>query len=198
MTYRLPSLNGLRAFEASARHLSFKHAATELCVTAGAVSQQVKALEASLGVELFRRLPRGLLLTTEGEDYLQPISDAFRQISRATDEVSTTLKSREFRLGISPSLGADFFKAISELRDVKTQGPVALVSEASDPALLLDGSLDALLRSPIKSHPGLHLDQLELVSSGNKQTVTLALIPGTAGCREHQLLLKALDDMTSE
>ena len=62
MTYRLPSLNALRAFEAAARHLSFKTAATELGVTAGAVSQQVKKLENSLSVELFRRLPHGLLL----------------------------------------------------------------------------------------------------------------------------------------
>ena len=59
MSYRLPPLNGLRAFEASARHLSFRRAADELCVTPGAVSQQVKSLEASIGVKLFRRLPRG-------------------------------------------------------------------------------------------------------------------------------------------
>src|SRR6266566_7168937 len=59
MSYRLPPLNGLRAFEASARHLSFKRAADELSVTPGAISQQVKSLEASIGVKLFRRLPRG-------------------------------------------------------------------------------------------------------------------------------------------
>ena len=58
MSYKLPPLNALRAFEASARHLSFKRAADELCVTAGAVSQQVKALETGMGVKLFRRLPR--------------------------------------------------------------------------------------------------------------------------------------------
>ena len=52
-------LNALRAFEASARHLNFTRAALELCVSQGAVSQQVAALEARLGVALFRRLPRG-------------------------------------------------------------------------------------------------------------------------------------------
>ncbi|RZN13131.1 hypothetical protein CWO91_00670 [Bradyrhizobium genosp. SA-3] len=56
MSYRLPPLNSLRAFEASARHLSFKRASDELCVTPGAVSQQVKSLEASLGVQLFEEL----------------------------------------------------------------------------------------------------------------------------------------------
>ena len=70
MTYRLPPLNTLRAFEAAARHLSFKTAANELGVTPGAISQKVKKLEASLGVPLFRRLPHGLLLTEEGEAYL--------------------------------------------------------------------------------------------------------------------------------
>ena len=70
MTYRFPSLNGLKTFEAAARHLSFKAAAAELGVTAGAVSQQVKRLETSLGISLFRRLPQGLLLTREGAAYL--------------------------------------------------------------------------------------------------------------------------------
>jgi len=60
MSHRLPPLNGLRSFEAAARHLSFTHAADELGVTPGAVSQQVKSLEGALGITLFRRLPRSL------------------------------------------------------------------------------------------------------------------------------------------
>lgn len=60
-------LNALRAFEASARHLSFTRAAIELNVTQAAVSHQVKALEQQLNVMLFGRLPRGLMLTREGE-----------------------------------------------------------------------------------------------------------------------------------
>jgi LysR family glycine cleavage system transcriptional activator len=193
MTYRLPSLNGLRAFEASARHLSFKRAATELCVTPGAVSQQVKTLETAMGVDLFQRMPRGLLLTDAGEAYLAPISDAFRAISRATDDVSVTLKSRAFRLGIADVLGAEFRTAIAQLRDDKTNGPVVVISEASDPSMLLDGRIDALLRQPIASHPGLYLDQLEFrMPDGEAKRVTLAMVPGIAGCREHKLLLKAM------
>ena len=76
MSYRLPPLNGLRAFEAAARHLSFTRAADELGVTPGAVSQQVKSLEGALGVALFRRLPRGLILTAAGEAYLPAITSA--------------------------------------------------------------------------------------------------------------------------
>ena len=85
MTYRLPSLNTLRAFEAAGRPLSFKMAASELGVTAGAVSQQVKKLEGSLGVDLFRRLPHGLLLTAEGETYLPRISTVFEELTQADE-----------------------------------------------------------------------------------------------------------------
>ncbi len=63
---RLPPLNAIRVFEAAARHLSFTRAARELCVTQGAVSQQVKGLEEALGVRLFLRVDRGLRLTEEG------------------------------------------------------------------------------------------------------------------------------------
>ena len=63
-------LNALRAFEASARHLSFTRAAIELCVTQAAVSHQVKLLESRLNVTLFKRLPRGLMITAEGEALL--------------------------------------------------------------------------------------------------------------------------------
>jgi len=62
---QLPPLNSLRAFEATARHLSFTKAADELNVTAGAVSQQVKQLEAYLGIQLFLRKNRKILLTQE-------------------------------------------------------------------------------------------------------------------------------------
>jgi LysR family transcriptional regulator of beta-lactamase len=74
-------LNGLRAFEAAARHLSFTRAAIELCVTPAALSHQVKALEERLGVPLFRRLPRGLSLTDEGQALLPVLRDAFDRMA---------------------------------------------------------------------------------------------------------------------
>lgn len=73
-------LNALRAFEASARHLSFTRAAIELCVTQAAVSHQVKGLEARLGAALFRRLPRGLALTDEGLALLPSVRDSFDKL----------------------------------------------------------------------------------------------------------------------
>ena len=80
-------LNALRAFEASARHLSFTLAASELCVTQAAVSHQVKALETRLGQRLFRRLPRGLALTDEGLALLPALVESFDRIGDAIERV---------------------------------------------------------------------------------------------------------------
>ena len=86
MLRSLLPLNALRAFEASARHLSFTRAAIELCVTQAAVSHQVKSLEAQLNVTLFKRLPRGLMLTSEGESLLPVLRDAFDRIALTLDQ----------------------------------------------------------------------------------------------------------------
>ena len=80
-------LNALRAFEASARHLSFTRAAIELCVTQAAVSHQVKGLEGRLGVQLFRRLPRGLALTDEGLALLPALADSFDRIAELVEGI---------------------------------------------------------------------------------------------------------------
>lgn len=107
MSYRLPPLNGLRAFEAAGRHLSFKRAAEELSVTPGAVSQQVRHLEQALGVPLFRRLHRRLVLTAHGETLLPVVGDAFERLSAISDVVATALRTRPLRLGVSDRLAAE-------------------------------------------------------------------------------------------
>jgi LysR family glycine cleavage system transcriptional activator len=84
----LPPLNALRAFESAARHLSFTRAADELHVTQAAISHQVKALEERLGVKLFRRLPRRLLLTDEGQALLPDLHDAFNRLALAVERIS--------------------------------------------------------------------------------------------------------------
>lgn len=80
----LPPLNALRAFEASGRRLSFRAAADELGVTQGAVAQQVRALEEHLGIALFQRHPRGLLLTLPGAAYLADVTRAFDILADST------------------------------------------------------------------------------------------------------------------
>src|SRR6266702_2153640 len=84
MARRLPPLNALRAFEAAARLGSFSAAAQELRVTDSAVSQQVRTLERYLGTRLFKRLPRGLLLTELGSTYLPVLTAGFDRLSEAT------------------------------------------------------------------------------------------------------------------
>src|SRR5262245_38155188 len=87
MATRLPPLNALRVFEAAARHLSFTRAAQELNVTQAAVSHQVKALEDWLGLKLFRRLNRSLLLTDAGQAYLPTVRDGFQRLIDGTDRL---------------------------------------------------------------------------------------------------------------
>jgi len=95
---RLPPLNALRAFEAAARHLSFTKAAEELFVTQAAVSHQVKALEEHLGMGLFRRLNRRLMLTDAGQAYLPALRDAFDGIERATRRLSVQESDNAIRV----------------------------------------------------------------------------------------------------
>ena len=80
---RLPPLNALRAFEAAARHMSFKKAADELNVTPAAVSHQVKALEGYLDRQLFRRLNNALALTAAGARYLPLLTEGFDKLAEA-------------------------------------------------------------------------------------------------------------------
>src|SRR5881227_2245594 len=87
MTARLPSLNGLRAFEAAARHLSFTTAASELNVTQTAISHQIRRLEEELGIRLFVRQNRALALTPQAKAYLPGVRAAFNDLRLATDRL---------------------------------------------------------------------------------------------------------------
>ncbi len=84
----------LRAFEAAARYQSFTRAAEELCVTQGAVSHQVKALEAELGVKLFNRERQRLLITDAGREYMAVLRDAFDRIAAGTERLLQRQKRR--------------------------------------------------------------------------------------------------------
>ena len=199
MSYRLPPLNGLRAYEAAARHLSFTRAAAELGVTPGAVSQQVKSLEGALGVTLFRRLPRSLILTDEGEAYLPAISSAFDLISRATEKTAPALRGRKLRLGIAPRLLKSTTAAARKLRQAAVGNDVVMLKLTDDLAELLNGKLDMLLRTAGGTHPGLHVDRLVLAGGNGAQTPAVLLMhPGLAGCREHRRLVRRLQEIVAE
>lgn len=100
---RLPPLHALRAFEACARLLSFKDAADELSVTPGAISQQIKALEADLDVTLFNRLPRTVTLTEAGHLLYPRVADSFRYLREAVDLVRPS-KRKTFRISTMASI----------------------------------------------------------------------------------------------
>ncbi|MRG70659.1 transcriptional regulator GcvA [Alphaproteobacteria bacterium HT1-32] len=87
MKHALPPLNTLRVFEAAARHLSFTRAAEELNVTQAAVSHQIKALEERLGITLFKRMNRALMLTDAGQAYYPAIREAIDAIRQATERL---------------------------------------------------------------------------------------------------------------
>jgi LysR family glycine cleavage system transcriptional activator len=106
MRRRLPSLNALKAFEATARQESFTRAADELCVTQGAVSQQVKGLEAELGVRLFRRERQRLVITDAGRAYLEVVRDAFDRIGMGTERLLQRQNSGVLTITTSPNFAA--------------------------------------------------------------------------------------------
>lgn len=103
---RLPPLNSVRTFEAAARHLSFNRAAEELHVTPSAVSHQIRCLEDFLGVRLFRRLPRQVVLTPEGQRYLPRIRSAIGQIGSATEEIMAQRGSGPLTISVVPSFAS--------------------------------------------------------------------------------------------
>jgi LysR family glycine cleavage system transcriptional activator len=106
MATPLPSLNGLRAFEAAARHLSFTRAAAELNVTQTAISHQIRRLEEQLGIRLFLRRNRALLLTHEAESYLPAIRAAFEDLRRATERLRRPDREGLLTVSTTASLAA--------------------------------------------------------------------------------------------
>jgi DNA-binding transcriptional LysR family regulator len=106
MRRRLPSLNALKAFEATARQESFTKAAHELCVTQGAVSQQVKGLESDLGVRLFRRERQRLVITDAGRAYLEVVCDALDRLAMSTERLLQREKSGTLTITTSPNFAA--------------------------------------------------------------------------------------------
>lgn len=108
---RLPALNGLRAFEVAARHLSFKQAAEELFVTPAAVSHRIRALEDWLGVKLFNRLTRSLELTKEGEAYAALVQEGFAILTRASEELRQSTDAGELVVSATMSFASNWLNA---------------------------------------------------------------------------------------
>ena len=160
MTARLPSLNGLRAFEAAARHLSFTHAAAELNVTQTAISHQIRRLEEELGIRLFVRQNRALALTAEARDYLPGVRAAFNDLRLATERLQRRDNDRVLTVSTLASLAAKWLlprlSAFQEAHpgiDVRITTSTALVD-------FKRGDVDAAIRYGRGHWPGLRADWL--------------------------------------
>jgi LysR family transcriptional regulator, glycine cleavage system transcriptional activator len=169
---RLPPLNALRAFEAAARHLSFKNAAKELHVTAGAVSHQVKLLEEHLGTPLFRRLTRALELTSEAHAMLPMVREGLDSLSAAVEKVRARDDACTLTVMAPPNFAARWL--VPRLARFTTAHPKMELHVASRPSMI-DGRDDgppplpadaredsplAMIRFGDGRYPGAHVDEL--------------------------------------
>ncbi len=106
MSYSLPSLNGLRAFEATARHMSFTLAAEELHVTPAALSYQVRQLEEILGLKLFKRMNRAIELTEHGETLFPGIRAGFERMDEAMRRLRRRAETNVLVVSVGPAFAA--------------------------------------------------------------------------------------------
>ncbi len=157
---RLPPLNALRSYEAAARHLSFTKAADELGVTPAAVSHQVKLLEDHVGVALFQRVSRQLILTEAGMACLPGIRAAFDGLAASIDAISAAGRSGVLTVSVAPSFASkwllprlDGFQAAHPDIDVRVFASMQLVNFAG-------GEADLAIRYGAGRYAGLVSERL--------------------------------------
>ena len=160
MRRRLPSLNALRAFEASARHESFTNAAAELFVTQGAVSQQVKALEDELGLRLFSRDGRKLKLTESGRSYLDVVRDAFDRLAAGTERLLQRQSSGVLNVTTSPNFAAKWLVHRLGRFSEAHPGVELRISASMQHADFAREDVDLAIRHGDGSWPALHVTRL--------------------------------------
>lgn len=148
-------LKALRAFECSARHLSFVLAADELHVTPAAVSHQVKRLEEYLGIQLFRRLPRGLLLSETGQLLCVELRDVFIALDKAMAQVLTDDSQGSLTISVAPVFATKWlvprlqrFEEANPQIDLRISSTLAMIDFRRD-------SFDAAVRLGDGVYPGL-------------------------------------------
>jgi len=192
MTYALPPLNALRAFEAAARHLSFKLAAHELHVTPAAIGQQVKALEARLGVQLFERLHKQLILTAAGQAYLPGVSEGFRHIAEATSQLKP---AGAVLLQLGVHAGFDLRRLdLAAFREAHAEIGLRVLQPAGLHELV-EGKVDLLIARSLGHHPGYRCNR---VDDGSGLGDWLVAPEGAADCPEIVSFRAWLRAVTSE
>lgn len=157
---RLPPLNALRAFEAAARHLNFSRAADELAVTPGAVSQQIQNLEDYVGAALFKRTPKGLLLTDAAQTALPALREAFDRLAEAASLLTAAVDGRRLTITAAPSFAAKWL--VPRLGDFERAHPQVDVwlSAGMELVDLTAGEVDLAVRYGAGRYPGLEVTRL--------------------------------------
>lgn len=159
---RLPPLAGLRAFEAAARHLSFKRAAQELHVTPTAISHQVRQLEEVIGVSLFERRTRQVLLTAEGQVLLPVLREGFDSFARVIDGLNRKQRRAAVTLSATPAFAAKWLvPRIAAFRKVRPDIDLTLLATLE--VVDLDaGAADLALRYGPGTYPDLAAETLTI------------------------------------
>jgi LysR family glycine cleavage system transcriptional activator len=157
---KLPPLNALHTFEVAARHMSFKHAADELCITPTAVSHRIRSLEDWLEIKLFNRLTRSLEFTKEGEAYATRVNQAFELIAVASDDIRNSSEDGELVISTTMSLASNWLTP--KLLGFQTEFKNLQVKvEGSDSVLDLSRSnVDIAIRFGEGNYEDLHFDIL--------------------------------------
>ncbi|MEQ8344060.1 MAG: transcriptional regulator GcvA [Sneathiellaceae bacterium] len=160
MPRRLPPLNALRAFEAAARHLSFKDAAEELNVTPAAISQQVKLLEEHVGAPLFRRLTRALVLTEVAQLALPALRAGFDLLADANEILASDTRQSVLTVSVAPSFGAKWL--VPRLSRFQQAHPeIDVLIDAVDKVVDFErDNVDIALRFGAGDYPGLEVIRL--------------------------------------
>jgi len=160
MTRRLPSLNAMRAFEAAARHLSFTRAAQELHVTQAAVSHQIKSLEETLGVPVFRRLNRALMLTDAGQALFPAVNEALDIMATAVDRLHRDDRTGELTVTTMDSFAVTWLvPRLGRFR--KAHAEIDLRITTSDHSIDFDReNVDLAIRYGSGDWPGLSVERL--------------------------------------
>ncbi|WP_207476170.1 transcriptional regulator GcvA [Arenibaculum pallidiluteum] len=152
--HRLPSLNGIRSFVAAARHLSFTAAARELNVTQGAVSRSVQALEAELGVPLFRRVGRAIELTPAGAIFYPQVAEAMGRIAAASQSLRRLEEGGVLSISLLPTFALRWL--VPRLHRFQQRHPDILVDVSTSEHVVdfASESIDLALRYGTGQWPG--------------------------------------------
>ncbi|HEX7390059.1 MAG TPA: transcriptional regulator GcvA [Acidiphilium sp.] len=160
MPDRLPSLNALRVFEAAARHLSFSRAAEELHLTQSAVSHQIRALEIELGVRLFHRAGRSMLLTGHGQRLCVHVREGLACFARGVAELRDERGPQTLTISVVPSLAASWL--VPRLPDfyLRNPGIDVTIHATTEFASFIRDNIDLALRTGHGNWPGLRSELL--------------------------------------